>query len=165
MFWIFRRWKIWSFLSQNVDGNMYLLITDKLFWTFRQREIRSFVEPKSWWKDDVYWLMKSYCFQLFTDRKCSLFFSQKVDGKMIFTWSFWAFHNIPGLRKYCISCSAQPDLNAQQYRWVTIKHSWYGLRKKRLEPYMKQTQFLSILSWVFTVRKVQRRIKEQYSMI
>ena len=25
---------------------------------------------------------------------------------MIFTWSFWAFHDIPGLRKHGSSCSA-----------------------------------------------------------
>ena len=30
----------------------------------------------------------------------AVFFSQKVDGNMIFTWSFWAFHDVPGLRKY-----------------------------------------------------------------
>ena len=37
------------------------------------------------------------------------FFSQKVDQKMIFTWSFWTFHDIPGLRKYGFSCSAIPS--------------------------------------------------------
>ena len=33
------------------------------------------------------------------------FFSQKVDGKVIFTWPFWAFHDIPGPGKYGFSCS------------------------------------------------------------
>ena len=28
------------------------------------------------------------------------FFSQKVDGKMIFTWPFWAFHDILGIWKW-----------------------------------------------------------------
>ena len=149
-----------------------------------------FFEPKSWWKYVFtdYWqvglnlstkgntvfcwakkLMERWCllinekllFLTFRWWEMQSFFSQKVDGKVIFTWSFWAFHDIPVLRKYGISCSAQPDLNAQQYRWVTIKHSWYGLSKKKLEPCMKQTQFWSILSWVFTARKVQRRMKEQ----
>ena len=33
----------------------YLLVTEKfLFWTFRWWEIRSFFQPKSWWKDDIY---------------------------------------------------------------------------------------------------------------
>ena len=33
----------------------YLLVNEKfLFWTFRWWEIRSFYQPKSWWKDDTY---------------------------------------------------------------------------------------------------------------
>ena len=33
----------------------YLLVKEKfLFWTFRWWEIRSFYQPKSWWKDDTY---------------------------------------------------------------------------------------------------------------
>ena len=83
-----------------------LLITGKfLFWTFRWWEIRSFFESRSWWKDDIYWLPRSSCFELFGDGKYNIFFSQKVDGKMIFTWSFWAFHDIPGPGKYGFSCS------------------------------------------------------------
>ena len=38
------------------------------------------------------------------------FFSQKVGGKVIFIWSFWAFHDILRLRKYGFSCSDQPTL-------------------------------------------------------
>ena len=88
-----------------------LLITGKfLFWTFRWWEIRSFFESRSWWKDDIYWLLRSSCFELFGDGKYDLFFSQKVDGKMIFTWSFWAFHDIPGLRKYGFSFSVLNNL-------------------------------------------------------
>ena len=47
-----------------------------------------FFEPKSWWKDDIYWLLKSSCFELFDDGKYGLFLSQEVDGKMIFT-GYW----------------------------------------------------------------------------
>ena len=84
----------------------YLLITEKvLFWTFRWWEIRSFFESRSWWKDDIYWLLRSSCFELFGDGKYGPFFSQKVDGKMIFTWSFWAFCDIPGPGKYGFSRS------------------------------------------------------------
>ena len=42
-----------------------------------------FFEPKSWWKDDIYWLLESSCFELFGEGKCGLFLSQKVDRKMI----------------------------------------------------------------------------------
>ena len=39
----------------------YLLITKKvLSWTFRRWEIRSFFEPKSWWKDDIYLVFLSF---------------------------------------------------------------------------------------------------------
>ena len=71
--------------------------------------------------------MKWFCFELFGDGKYGLFwvkkliekwyllvtemflfwtfwwweirsfFSKKIDGKMIFTWSFWALHDISGL--------------------------------------------------------------------
>ena len=89
------------FGAKKLIERRYLLITEEfLFWTFRWWEIRSFFESRSWWKDDIYWLLKSSCFELFGDGKYGLFFSQKVDGKMIFTWPFWAFHHIPGLGKY-----------------------------------------------------------------
>ena len=67
-----------------------------LFRNFRRWKIRSFFKPKTWWKDDIYWLLKSSCFELFWDEKYGLFFSQKVDekwyllitGKSLF-WTFW----------------------------------------------------------------------------
>ena len=45
-----------------------------------------FFEPKSWWKDDIYWLLKSSCFELFDDGKYGLFLSQEVDGKDDIYW-------------------------------------------------------------------------------
>ena len=45
-----------------------------------------FFEPKSWWKDDIYWLLKSSCFELFGDGKYGLFSSQEVDGKDDIYW-------------------------------------------------------------------------------
>ena len=67
----------------------YLLITEKfLFKPFRKWEIWSFLEPKSWRKYDIYWLLKSSCFNLFGNGKYGLFLSQKVDGNMIFT-DYW----------------------------------------------------------------------------
>ena len=101
-FEIFGDGKYGPFLIQKVDGNM---ISTDYFELFRDEKCGLFFEPKSWWKDDVYWLLKSSCFELFWDGKYGLFFSQKVDGKMIFTWSFWAFHDIIGLGKYGFSCS------------------------------------------------------------
>ena len=131
-----------------------------------------FFEPKSWWKGDIYWLLKSSCFEFFGDGKYGLFwvkklietmtftdywkvlvlnfsvvgntvffgvkklmerwylliterflfwtfwwweirsfFSQKVGGKMIFTWSSWAFYDIPKLGKYGSLCSVKQKWN------------------------------------------------------
>ena len=129
----------------------YLLITGKfLFWTFRWWEIRSFFESRSWWKDDIYWLLKSSCFELFGDRnrvffwvkklierwyllvtekfvfwtlrwwEIRSFFSQKVDGKMIFAWSFWAFHDIPGLGKHCFLRSVFCIYLCYSSIWITV---------------------------------------------
>ena len=64
-----------------------------------------FLEPKSWWKQDIYRLLKHSCFELFRNRKYDLSLNQKVDRKMTFTWSFWAFHDISGLEKYDFSGS------------------------------------------------------------
>ena len=45
-------------------------------------------ESKRWWKDDIYWLLKSSGFEIFGLGKYGLFLSQKEDGKMIFT-DYW----------------------------------------------------------------------------
>ena len=105
-FELFRNRKFGLFSAIKLIERWYLLITEKfLFWTFRRWEIRSFFEPKRCWKDDIYWLLKSFCFELFGHGKYGLFFSQKADGKMMFTWSFWAFHDTLGLGKNGFSCS------------------------------------------------------------
>ena len=57
----------------------YLLITGKfLFWTFRWWEIRSFFESRSWWKDDIYWLLRSFCFKIFGGGKYGLLSAKKL---------------------------------------------------------------------------------------
>ena len=89
LFWIFWRWKIWYFWAKKLMERWYLLITEKfLFWTFWWCEIRSFFESRSWWKDDIYLLLKSSCLKLSGDGKYGSFLSQEVDGKMIFT-GYW----------------------------------------------------------------------------
>ena len=74
------------FLSQKVDRNM--IFTD--YWKvlvliFSGMGNTAFFEPTSWWKDNIYWLLKRSCFEVFGDGQHSLFLSQEVDGKMIFT--------------------------------------------------------------------------------
>ena len=50
-------------------------------------------------------VIKKFLFWTFRWWEIWSFFSQKVGRKMIFTWSFWAFHDVPRLRKYGFSCS------------------------------------------------------------
>ena len=129
-------WKV-LVLNSSVMGNMvffesrswwkrwYLLITEKfLFWTFRWWKIRSFFESRSWWKDDICWLPRSSCFELFGDGKYHLFFSKKVDAKMIFTWFFWAFDDIPGPEKYGFLCSVKiaSSVNLFVYSFIQWFH-------------------------------------------
>ena len=81
--------KYGHFWAKKLTKRWYLLIAEKfLFWTFWGWNIWSFFEPKSWWKDDIYWLLESSCFELSGDRKYGLFLSQIVDGKTIFT-DYW----------------------------------------------------------------------------
>ena len=51
----------------------------------------------------MFWTLKSSCFEILGDGKYGLFMNQKGDGKVIFTWSFWAFQDIPGIEKYRFS--------------------------------------------------------------
>ena len=85
-------------------------------------------EPKSWWKDDVYWLLERSFFDLFGDGTYGVFLSKKIDGKMIFTWSFWAFHVIPRLWKYGFSCSGRSEVFAEFLKlliYIMFFCSWF----------------------------------------
>ena len=59
-----------------------LLITGKfLFWTFRWWEIRSFFQPKSWWKDDIYMVFLSF---LWYSRTWEIWFFTQWSAKWYF---------------------------------------------------------------------------------
>ena len=65
--------------AKNLTEIWYLLITGKfLFWTFRWRGIRYFFESRSWWKNDIYWLLRSSFFELFSERKYGVFSAKKL---------------------------------------------------------------------------------------
>ena len=95
------------FFCQKVDWNIFTGYEKFLLWSFWECKNTILFEPKSWWKDDIHWSLKSPCFDLFGNLKIWSFFSQKGDGKMIFIWSFLVFHDIPGLGKYSFSCGLQ----------------------------------------------------------
>ena len=98
------------FLSRKVDGNM--IFTD--YWKvlvliFLGTGNMVFFWAKKLMERWYLLITESSCFEPFGDGKQDLFFSQKVDGKMTFTFwafrAFWAFYDIPGLGKYGFSCS------------------------------------------------------------
>ena len=90
LFWIFRDRKYGLSCAKKLMEIWYLLITEKfLFWIFREWKIRSFLERKSWWNDDIYWLLKSAYFELFRDRKHGPFLGQKVNAKMMIFTDYW----------------------------------------------------------------------------
>ena len=81
---LFGNGKYGLFLSQKVDGKM--IFTD--YWkglvlNFSVMGNTFFFESRIWWKDDIHWLLRSSCFELFGDGKYIFFFSQKIDGKIL----------------------------------------------------------------------------------
>ena len=77
------------------DGKYGLLLIQKVDvrWYFLQHGIPFF------------WVRKSSYFELFRDRKYGHFLIYKADGKLIVSWYFWTFDDIPGLGKYAFLCS------------------------------------------------------------
>ena len=121
---IFGNDKYGLFWSQKVDGKM--IFTDHwkgLVLNFSVMGHTVFFESKSWWKDDIYWLLRSSCFELFGDGKYGLFFSQNVDGKMIFTWSFWAFYDIPGAGKHGFSSRLTFLMSSNKHDYILLNYT------------------------------------------
>ena len=78
LFWTFRWWKIRSFLSQKIGGNIFTGYWKVLALNCSGMRNTVFFETKSWWKDHIYWLLKSSCFEIFGDGKYSLFWCKKL---------------------------------------------------------------------------------------
>ena len=72
----------------------------------------------------------------------ALFLSQKVDGKMIFTWSFWACHDIPGLGKYGFSCMQCVAVNvpSQHFNIGSTLFQRCDQRWNNVDPTLKMKQ-------------------------
>ena len=88
-----------------------------------------FFEPKSWWKDDIYWLLKSSCFELFGDGKYGLFWSQEFDGKDDICWlRKSSCFELFGGRKYGIFLSQKVDekMIFTGYRVLVLNFSVMG---------------------------------------
>ena len=94
---------MWYFCAKKSMEKCYLLISEKfLFWSFRKWEIRPFFEPKIWWKDNIYWLLKVLVLNISMMGNTAFFESRRwwKDGiYLVFfsftwysrTWEIWFF--------------------------------------------------------------------------
>ena len=87
MFWIFRGWKIRSFLSQKVDGNIFIDYW-KIVLNFLGMGNTVFVWDKKFVERLYLLITEMFLFWAFQGRKIRSFLRWKVDGKMIFT-GYW----------------------------------------------------------------------------
>ena len=92
------------FLSKKVDGNM--IFTD--YWKFLVLNFPVMGNTAFFWVKKLmerWYLLITEKILFWTFQWCQIrsFFIQNVNGKMIFTWSFWAFHDTPELEKYGFS--------------------------------------------------------------
>ena len=118
----------------------YLLITGKFFfWTFRWLEIRSFLSQEVDGKMTFtgYWDVLVLNFSVM--RNMVFFSAKKVYGKMIFTWSFWAFYDIAGPGKYGFSRS--------NCKWKKSEKNNRFWSKTQTRPECDRTPPLPHLSW------------------
>ena len=105
-FEIFGERKYGLFLSQKVDGKMVFTNYWKVFvLIFSEMENTVFFPAKTLMERLYLQITKKVLF--WTSRRCKIwsFLSQKVDGRMMFIWSFKTLHDIPGLGKYGFLCS------------------------------------------------------------
>ena len=92
LFWSFREWEIRPFLRQKVAGKM--IFTD--YWkvlvlTFSRMGNTSFFWGKKLMENDIYWLLRSSCFELFGDGKYGLFSAKKLMER----WYLLALFELP----------------------------------------------------------------------
>ena len=92
LFWSFREWEIRPFLRQKVAGKM--IFTD--YWkvlvlTFSMMGNTSFFWGKKLMENDIYWLLRSSCFELFGDGKYGLFSAKKLMER----WYLLALFELP----------------------------------------------------------------------
>ena len=109
LFWYFREWEIRPFLSQKVAGKMIFTDYGKvLVLIFSEMGNTVFFEPKSWWKDDIYWLLRSSCFELSGYGKYVLFSAKKLTERWYLLGLFELFMIFQGLENMAFRAVAYP---------------------------------------------------------
>ena len=113
--WYFKDRDRWSFNSQKDDKMILILAWNTMFtgnWkvlilNFPEWEIRSFLSPKVGGKmifTDYWEVLVLNCSEM---GNTVLLWAKKLMKGTIFTWSFWAFHDILGLGRYDFLCSVK----------------------------------------------------------
>ena len=80
------------FWAQKLMKRWYLLINEKfLFWTLHKWGIRSSFEPKSWWKEDIYFVFLSFplysrTWEIYFFVQCSLYDAKKLKEYLNRIW-------------------------------------------------------------------------------
>ena len=136
-------WKLYfSFQKKSNSDRIFSLAWNIVYWLLKSHCFqffgdgkygRFFFEAKSWWKDNIYQLLKSSCFELFHDGKCSLFWGQKVNGKIIFT-DYWKVHVLSYWKVLVLSFSVMGNtVFFKPKSWckckiylVFLRFSWYS---------------------------------------
>ena len=115
-------WFLKSFLFKLFGNGKYSLFWDKKF-----DEKMIFTD---YWK--VFVLGNRKVLVLEFSVMGNTLFSQKVDVKIIFTWFFWAFHDIPGPGKYSFSCSGHTGFRINIWRLSQECINWTFLKILKL---------------------------------
>ena len=98
-FWLFGNGKYGLFLRQKVSGKI-------IFTGYWKVLVLSFSVMRNMVMEIRYLLItEKFLFWAFRGRETQSFFIQKADIKIIFTWYFWVFRDIPGPGKYDFSCT------------------------------------------------------------
>ena len=146
LFWSFRGWKLWSFLSQKVDGyDIYWLLKSSCFELLRNEK-----HGLSWDKKLMkrWYLLNAEKFLFWTscwwEIRSSL--AKKIDAKIIFTLSFWAFHDIPGPGKNSVPCNVSTaHLTVCYYHFIyefQSESTLHILPECEVTPCSKQTPYM-----------------------
>ena len=95
------------FWARKLMERWYILVTEKLFWTFWRWKMWSFFRARKLMERLYVLITEKFLFGSFSRWEIRSFLSQNVNEKMIFTCCFWASHVILGLKKYGFSCRAE----------------------------------------------------------
>ena len=79
-----------------------------------------FFDPKSWWKDDIYWLLKSFSFELFGNGKYGLISAKKLMERWYWLGVFELSMKFQGLGSMVFVQCNLDHLNIISNEWTKL---------------------------------------------